>query len=197
MLVTILMITLGLVTLLLGFVILIQEPKQAGLSGAFGLGGSEQMMGTKSSSGIGRFTAYLSVVFLMLCITVGVMARGDKDTSRLTDPPPEPGFGAVDPGTGGTDVGIGDAIGDGSPIIINTVPIVGDGDGDAVVPDETDGETAGDAPTTDTPATDPPVVEPTPEETPAVTPTDAAAETPVEEPAVAPAETESGEGSGN
>jgi protein translocase SecG subunit len=163
MLVTILMITLGLVTLLLGFVILIQEPKQAGLSGAFGLGGSEQMMGTKSSSGIGRFTAYLSVVFLMLCITVGVIARGEKDTSRLKDPPQEPGFGAVDPGTGGTDIGIGDAIGDGSPIIINTIPIVGDGDGDAVVPDETDGETAGDAPTTDTPATDPPVVEPTPD----------------------------------
>ena len=179
MLVTILMILLGLVTLLLGFVILIQEPKQAGLSGAFGLGGSEQMMGTKASSGIGRFTAYLSVVFLMMCITVGVMARGDKDTSRLKDPPQEPGFGAVDPGTGGTDIGIGDAIGDGSPIIINTVPIVGAGDGDAVVPDETDGEAAGDAPTTDTPATDAP------------------AETPVEEPAVAPTETESGGGSGN
>ncbi|MEE2856511.1 MAG: preprotein translocase subunit SecG [Planctomycetota bacterium] len=197
MLVTIMMILLGMVTLLLGFVILIQEPKQAGLSGAFGLGGTDQMMGTKSSSGIGRFTAYLSVVFLLLCISVGVMARGEKDSSRLKDAPPEPGFGAVDIGTDGTGVGLGDALGDESPIIINTVPSVGDGDADAVVPDETDGETAGDAPTTDTPATDPPVVEPTPDDTPVVTPTDAPAETPVEEPAVAPAETGSGGGSGN
>ncbi len=197
MLVTIMMILLGMVTLLLGFVILIQEPKQAGLSGAFGLGGTDQMMGTKSSSGIGRFTAYLSVVFLLLCISVGVMARGEKDSSRLKDAPPEPGFGAVDIGTDGTGVGLGDALGDESPIIINTVPSVGDGDADAVVPDETDGETAGDAQTTDTPATDPPVVEPTPDDTPVVTPTDAPAETPVEEPAVAPAETGSGGGSGN
>lgn len=195
MLVSMMMIVLGMVTLLLGFVILIQEPKQAGLSGAFGLGGTDQMMGTKSSSGIGRFTAYLSVVFLLLCISVGVMARGEKDSSRLKDAPPEPGFGAVDIGTDGTGVGLGDAIGDESPVIINTVPIVGDGD--AVVPDETDGETAGDAPATDTPATDPPVVEPTPDDTPVVTPTDASAETPVEEPAVAPAETGSGGGSGN
>ncbi len=197
MLVTVMMILLGLVTLLLGFVILIQEPKQAGLSGAFGLGGTDQMMGTKASSGIGRFTAYLSVIFLGLCISVGVMARGESDSSRLKDAPPEPGFGAVDPGTDGTGVGLGDAIGDDSPIIINTVPNGGDGEADAVVPDETDGETAGDAPTTDTPATDAPVVEPTPDETPVVTPTDAPAETPVEEPAVAPAETESGGGSGN
>ena len=64
--ITVLMILLGLVTVLLGFVILIQEPKQAGLSGAFGLGGTDQMMGTKPTSGIGRFTAYLSVIFFVL-----------------------------------------------------------------------------------------------------------------------------------
>ncbi|MEO2148808.1 MAG: preprotein translocase subunit SecG, partial [bacterium] len=97
MLVTFLMIVLGLVTVLLGFVILIQEPKQAGLSGAFGgMGGSDQMMGTKATSGIGRFTAILSVTFFSLCIIVGVVSSSDRDSSRLKSDTVEPGFGAID-----------------------------------------------------------------------------------------------------
>ena len=110
--VTFLMIVLGIVTVLLGLAILIQEPKQAGLSGAFGLGGSEQMLGTSATSGIARFTMYLSVAFFLLCITVGLMAREDRDDSRLTSDPAENAIGSLEP----VPIGIGDALGGNEPV---------------------------------------------------------------------------------
>ena len=186
MLVTFLMIVLGLVTVLLGFVILIQEPKQAGLSGAFGgMGGSDQMMGTKATSGIGRFTAILSVTFFSLCILVGVVSSGDRDSSRLQSDTVEPGFGAID---GALDsAGVGDAIGD---AIGDDTPAASDGSTAGAIGD---GESADDAPADDAPADDAPA-----DETPADdAPTDDAPATDV--PAVdAPAEQPAGDdGSGN
>jgi preprotein translocase subunit SecG len=171
MLVTFLMIALGFVTVLLGFVILIQEPKQAGLSGAFGggMGGSDQMMGTKATSGIGRFTAILSVTFFSLCILVGVISSSDRDSSRLQSDTVEPGFGSID-GAADSD-GVGDAIGDDTP---------------AAIDDGSDGSTAGaigadETPTAETPAAETPAAETPAAETPAAeTP---AVETPAEQPA--------------
>ncbi|MGE4631418.1 MAG: preprotein translocase subunit SecG [Planctomycetota bacterium] len=110
--VTFLMIVLGIVTVLLGLAILIQEPKQAGLSGAFGLGGTEQMLGTSPTSGIARFTMYLSVAFFLLCITVGLLAREDRDDSRLKSDPAENAIGSLEPGP----IGIGDALGGNEPV---------------------------------------------------------------------------------
>jgi protein translocase SecG subunit len=168
MLVTFLMIVLGLVTVLLGFVILIQEPKQAGLSGAFGggMGGSDQMMGTKATSGIGRFTAILSVTFFSLCILVGVVSSSDRDSSRLKSDTVEPGFGAID---GSEDsVGVGDAIGDDTPAASDgnsdgsTEGAIGADESAADTPaDEApaDGAPADDAPATDAPATDVPATD--------------------------------------
>jgi preprotein translocase subunit SecG len=175
MLVTFLMIALGFVTVLLGFVILIQEPKQAGLSGAFGggMGGSDQMMGTKATSGIGRFTAILSVTFFSLCILVGVISSSDRDSSRLQSDTVEPGFGSID-GAADSD-GVGDAIGD----------AIGD-DTPAAIDDGSDGSTAGaigadETPTAETPAAETPAAETPAAETPAAeTP---AVETPAEQPA--------------
>jgi preprotein translocase subunit SecG len=120
--VTFLMILLGVVTVLLGLVILIQEPKQAGLSGAFGLGGETQMLGTSATSGIARFTMYLSVAFFVLCITVGLMAREERDDSRLKSDPIENSVGALVPGG----VGIGDAIGGDERVTI-VDPVTGEG----------------------------------------------------------------------
>ena len=120
--VTFLMILLGVVTVLLGLAILLQEPKQAGLSGAFGLGGTEQMLGTSPTSGIARFTMYLSVAFFVLCITVGLMAREERDDSRLTSDPIGDSIGVLVPGG----VGIGDAVGgDGRVTIVD--PVTGGG----------------------------------------------------------------------
>jgi protein translocase SecG subunit len=160
MLVTFLMIVLGLVTVLLGFVILIQEPKQAGLSGAFGggMGGSDQMMGTKATSGIGRFTAILSVTFFSLCILVGVASSSDRDSSRLQSDTVEPGFGAID----GTEdsVGVGDAIGD---AIGDDTPTVNDGNSDG----STEGAIGADERAADTPADDAPADDAPADDTPA------------------------------
>jgi protein translocase SecG subunit len=165
MLVTFLMIALGFVTVLLGFVILIQEPKQAGLSGAFGggMGGSDQMMGTKATSGIGRFTAILSVTFFSLCILVGVISSSDRDSSRLQSDTVEPGFGSID-GAADSD-GVGDAIGD----------AIGD-DTPAAIDDGSDGSTAGAIGADETPTAETPAAETPAAETPAV-------ETPAEQPA--------------
>jgi len=120
--VTFLMILLGVVTVLLGLAILLQEPKQAGLSGAFGLGGETQMLGTSATSGIARFTMYLSVAFFVLCITVGLMAREERDDSRLTSDPIGDSIGVLEPGG----VGIGDAVGgDGRVTIVDPVTGIG------------------------------------------------------------------------
>jgi protein translocase SecG subunit len=100
-----LMIVLGVVSVLLGLAILLQEPKQAGLSGAFGMGGESQMLGTSTTSGIARFTMYLSVAFFVLCITVGLLAREERDESRLKADPVETSIGSVEEG-------IGDALGE-------------------------------------------------------------------------------------
>ena len=120
--VTFLMILLGVVTVLLGLAILLQEPKQAGLSGAFGLGGTEQMLGTSPTSGIARFTMVLSVVFFVLCIAVGLLAREERDDSRLTSDPIGDSIGVLEPGG----VGIGDAVGgDGRVTIVDPVTGIG------------------------------------------------------------------------
>ena len=154
MLVTFLMIALGLVTVLLGFVILIQEPKQAGLSGAFGLGGSDQMMGTTATSGIGRFTAILSVIFFVLCILVGVAASSDMDSSRLNSDTVEPGFGELDGVGAGTPDGVGDAlgdaIGDATPTATETATETATDGGAAVETDS--GEASEETPAVETPA---------------------------------------------
>ncbi len=194
--ITVLMILLGLVTVLLGFVILIQEPKQAGLSGAFGLGGTDQMMGTKATSGIGRFTAYLSVVFFLLCVSVGVLSSSDQESSRLKADPQDPAIGSTDPGSETPGIGGGDALGDAAPT---------DGTGAGTAPDVSTGsdagddaagdDAAGDDAAGDDAAGDDAAGDDAPAETPAVAP----AETPAETPAVAPAESSSSgdAGSGN
>ncbi|MGE4618624.1 MAG: preprotein translocase subunit SecG [Planctomycetota bacterium] len=120
-----LMIVLGVVSVLLGLAILLQEPKQAGLSGAFGMGGESQMLGTSTTSGIARFTMYLSVAFFVLCIAVGLLAREGRDDSRLLADPIETSIGSVEDGVGDAlgDSGIG--LDDGIPtdtVPANTVP---------------------------------------------------------------------------
>ena len=205
---TFLMIVLGCVTVLLGLAILLQEPKQAGLSGAFGLGGSEQMLGTSTTSGIARFTMFLAVAFFLLCITVGLMAREDRDDTRLKPDPIEPGFGALEPGVGGVpgseNVGIGDAIGGAEAVIGGDAVNVGDAAGavnndtPVVDPPVVDPPVV-DPPVVDPPVVDPPVVDPPVVDPPVVDPPadgDPVGDTPVEIPAGGGAANENG-GSGN
>jgi protein translocase SecG subunit len=120
----ILYIILGGVTLVMGLAILLQEPKQAGLGGSFGMGG-DQMLGALSPNALSRFTGMLSVAFLVLCLGIGLLDKveagrssidpqaGDQSGMRTSVEPvgttPE-GDGAIDGATdgGATDGGATD-----------------------------------------------------------------------------------------
>jgi len=120
----ILYIILGGVTLVMGRAILLQEPKQAGLGGSFGMGG-DQMLGARSPNALSRFTGMLSVAFLVLCLGIGLLDKveagrssidpqaGDQSGMRTSVEPvgttPE-GDGAIDGATdgGATDGGATD-----------------------------------------------------------------------------------------
>ena len=110
--VTFLCIVLALITFMMSMAILVQEPKQGGLSGSFGMGG-EQMLGAGSPNAISKFTGILAACFLVLCLVIGLVDQASQeqtgikqqpgDTSGL-DPavggPADPGAGAT-PGAGG------------------------------------------------------------------------------------------------
>jgi preprotein translocase subunit SecG len=66
------------VSLVLIVVILLQAGKGGGLSEAFG-GASQQIFGTKSSAFLNRATAVCAVLFLITCLSLGILAgRGRK-----------------------------------------------------------------------------------------------------------------------
>ncbi|MHC4935752.1 MAG: preprotein translocase subunit SecG [Planctomycetota bacterium] len=118
----ILYIILGGVTLVMGLAILLQEPKQAGLGGSFGMGG-DQMLGARSPNALSRFTGMLSVAFLVLCLGIGLLDKveagrssidpqaGDQSGMRTSVEPvgttPE-GDGAIDGATDGASDGATD-----------------------------------------------------------------------------------------
>ena len=111
MLISVLYVLLGFVSVLMGLAILLQEPKQAGLSGAFGLGGDNQMLGTSPASGIAKLTRLLAVVFFALCLGVGILAKEESSSSMLQDDPSNPALTTDE--TAGADLGadLGDALG--------------------------------------------------------------------------------------
>ena len=66
------------VSLVLIAVILLQAGKGGGLSDAFG-GASQQLFGTKSSAFLNRATSVCAVLFLMTCLSLGILSgRGRK-----------------------------------------------------------------------------------------------------------------------
>lgn len=80
-LVVLLCIILAIVTFLMGMAILLQEPKQSGLSGSFGMGG-DQMLGAGSANPLSKLTGILAAVFLALCLGIGLLEeKRAHDTS--------------------------------------------------------------------------------------------------------------------
>ena len=132
MLLTLLYIFLGVVSVLMGLAILIQEPKQAGLSGAFGLGGDSQMLGTSPTSGVAKFTITLAVVFFLLCVGVGILAQQQKGSSMLQDDPLNPAVNAVTESTGGDVIGGDDSVLDDGGVVVEDGAAI---DGGVVVED--------------------------------------------------------------
>ena len=77
------------VSVFLCFVILIQDSKSGGLSTAFG-GTADTVLGASAQKQISKFTVYVSVVFFVLCITVGILSREISGASRVAEEsPPE------------------------------------------------------------------------------------------------------------
>ena len=156
MLISVLSVLLGFVSVLMGLAILLQEPKQAGLSGAFGLGGDNQMLGTSPASGIAKLTRLLALIFFALCIGVGILAKEESSSSILEDDPSNPALTT----DGSADAGVGDAIGDdmadGSGGTIEVVgPVTEENVGGTDAAEDTGGtDTTGEAPVEDGAAED-------------------------------------------
>lgn len=156
MLISVLYVLLGFVSVLMGLAILLQEPKQAGLSGAFGLGGDNQMLGTSPASGIAKLTRLLALIFFALCIGVGILAKEESSSSILEDDPSNPALTT----DGSADAGVGDAIGDdmadGSGGTIEVVdPVTEENVGGTDAAEDTGGtDTTGEAPVEDGAAED-------------------------------------------
>ena len=64
-----------LVSLTMIFIILIQKGKGGGLSAAFGGGGAQSLLGTKTTDWITKFTIGLVVVFLLLAVLMSKYYR--------------------------------------------------------------------------------------------------------------------------
>ncbi len=61
-----------LASLLLCFVILIQEAKSLGLGASFGGDNSDSLFGTSTAEVLKRFTGYLAGVFLFACLALSL-----------------------------------------------------------------------------------------------------------------------------
>ena len=76
--IVLLLIVHVIVSLVLIAVILLQAGKGGGLSDAFG-GASQQLFGTKSSAFLNKATSVCAVLFLMTCLSLGILSgRGRK-----------------------------------------------------------------------------------------------------------------------
>lgn len=61
-----------LISVLLCFVILIQEAKSLGLGASFGGDNSDSLFGTSTAEVLKRFTAYLAGCFLIFCLMLSL-----------------------------------------------------------------------------------------------------------------------------
>lgn len=61
-----------LISIVLCFVILIQESKSTGMGAAFGGAASESVFGTSTAEVLKTFTAWLAVVFFAFCIVLSL-----------------------------------------------------------------------------------------------------------------------------
>src|SRR5277367_1527181 len=75
-------------SVLLCFVILIQEAKSLGLGASFGGDNSDSLFGTSTAEVLKRFTAYLAGAFLIACLTLSFWggALGRKEAAPTSVP---------------------------------------------------------------------------------------------------------------
>lgn len=81
---------LAFASLLLVAIVLMQDSKGGGLAGAFGGAAGSELLGTSGQKQIAKVTAWISAVFFVLCIGIGLMKSWDEGSSTVV---------ADDPGT--------------------------------------------------------------------------------------------------
>lgn len=77
-----------LLSLLLCFVILIQESKSLGLGASFGGDTSDSLFGTSTAEVLKKFTAYLSGAFLLSCLILSLWSASLGRRAQIVVPPP-------------------------------------------------------------------------------------------------------------
>ncbi|MDN3504077.1 MAG: preprotein translocase subunit SecG [Rhabdochlamydiaceae bacterium] len=65
---------------LLSFVILIQESKSMGLGAAFGSDHGSSVFGTSTADVLKKFTTYVALIFVILCVTLSVWSSAGSKT---------------------------------------------------------------------------------------------------------------------
>ena len=77
-------VLLGLVSVLIVLIVLMQRPKQEGLGAAFGGGMTDQMFGAQTTNVLQKGTVYLAVMFFVFALVISVLtaktARDPSDT---------------------------------------------------------------------------------------------------------------------
>lgn len=117
-------VLLGIVSVLIVLIVLMQRPKQEGLGAAFGGGMTDQMFGAQTTNVLQKGTVYLAVMFFVFSMILSVLTaksvRGDSDTidamKEAPAPPPieeTPILNETFPGAGATT----------PPIQIPTTPV--------------------------------------------------------------------------
>ncbi len=69
------------VCLLLVFMVVITPSQEQGIASAFGGVGSDTFFGTKAHQHISKFTVFLAVSFLLLCVAINLKVMGVKKGS--------------------------------------------------------------------------------------------------------------------
>ena len=73
--------------ILLILVVLAQATKGAGLAGAFGMGGDTTVLGTRAGTFLGKVTAVLAAIFLLLALIYAVIDQSGRPYSLAAPPP--------------------------------------------------------------------------------------------------------------
>lgn len=75
-----------LLTVVLCFVILIQESKSTGLGASFGGDATESIFGTSTADVLKQFTAWLAIIFLTSCVLLSLWTGALARTSTTVNP---------------------------------------------------------------------------------------------------------------
>ncbi len=98
-------VLLGIVSVLIVFIVLMQRPKQEGLGAAFGGGMTDQMFGAQTTNVLQKGTVYLAVMFFVFSMILSVLTaksvRSDSDTIDAMKAAPVPAGDRRGPGLPG------------------------------------------------------------------------------------------------